>query len=30
VFGTSHSIMPGAKFENYMAMLEAHREGGTY
>jgi len=30
VFGTSHSVMPGARFENYMAMLEAHREQGGY
>jgi len=30
IFGTSHSIMPGAKYENYMAMLEAWGEYGIY
>jgi len=30
IFGTSHSIMPGAKYENYRAALEAHREVGAY
>ncbi len=26
IYGTSHSIMPGARYENYLAMLDAHRE----
>ena len=30
IFGTSHSIMPGAKYANYLAMLEAHKEFGQY
>lgn len=30
IYGTSHSIMPGAKYENYLAMLEAHREFGSH
>jgi len=30
IFATTHSIMPGAKYENYMAMLEAWKEYGVY
>ena len=30
IFGTSHSIMPGAKYENYCAMLEALKKHGVY
>jgi len=30
IFGTSHSIMPGARYENYLAMLEAHKTFGRY
>lgn len=30
VFATSHSIMPGAQYDNYLAMLDAHREWGGY
>jgi len=30
IFATTHSIMPGAKYENYMAMLEACKEYGKY
>lgn len=30
IFGTSHSIMPGAKYENYIAMLEAWKEYGEF
>lgn len=30
ILGSSHSIMPGAKYENYMAVLEANREWGSY
>jgi len=30
IFGTSHSVMPGAKYENYRSMLEAHRTCGGY
>jgi len=30
IFGTSHSVMPDAKCENYMAMLDAHRKFGEY
>ncbi len=30
VFATSHSVMPGIKYENYLAMLEARREFGNY
>lgn len=30
IYGTSHSIMPMAKYDNYRAMLEALKEAGTY
>ncbi|MHC4872855.1 MAG: uroporphyrinogen decarboxylase family protein [Planctomycetota bacterium] len=30
IYGTSHSIMPGTKYENYQAMLDAHSENGSY
>jgi len=30
ILGCSHSLMPGAKYENYLAVLEAHRELGGY
>lgn len=30
IYGTTHSIMPAAKYENYQAMLDAWRECGTY
>jgi len=30
IFGTSHSIMPGSKYENYLAMLDAHKKYGNY
>ncbi len=30
IFGTSRSIMPGAKYENYAAMPEALDEFGRY
>ena len=30
IFATGHSIMPGAKYENYQAMLTAHRKYGNY
>jgi hypothetical protein len=30
IYGTSHSIMPMAKYENYLAMLEALKEAGDY
>lgn len=30
VYGTSHSIMPGTKYENYLATLDAHKECGSY
>ena len=30
VYATSHSIMPGAKHENYLAMLEVLRQEGKY
>lgn len=30
IYATSHSIMPGAKHENYMAMLEVLRQEGNY
>lgn len=30
IFGTSHSIMPGAKWENYMAMIDAWKQHATY
>jgi len=30
IFGTSHSIMPGAKYENYLAALGAHRDFRGY
>lgn len=30
IFGTSHSIMPGARYENYFAMLDAHKKYGNY
>jgi len=30
IFGTSHSVMPGALYENYMAMLEVCRTYGMY
>jgi len=30
IFGTSHSIMPGAKYINYKAMLAALKENGGY
>ncbi|OQA81964.1 MAG: methylcobalamin:coenzyme M methyltransferase [Lentisphaerae bacterium ADurb.Bin242] len=30
IFATSHSIMPGAKYENYTAMLNAHKKYGNY
>lgn len=30
VFSTSHSVMPGARIENYMAMRDACREYGGY
>lgn len=30
IYGTSHSVMPAAKFENYMAMHDAWKECGRY
>jgi len=30
IYGTTHSVMPAAKHENYLAMLEALRECGSY
>lgn len=30
IYGTTHSVMPGAKHENYLAMLDAWREWGRY
>ena len=30
VYATSHSVMPGAQHENYLAMLEVLREEGMY
>lgn len=30
IFGSSHSVMPGSRVENYMAMLAAHSRHGRY
>lgn len=30
IFGTSHSVMPGARYENYAAMLKALEDFGSY
>jgi len=30
IYGTTHSVMPGAKHENYLAMLDAWRECAGY
>jgi len=30
IYGTSHSVMPGAKLENYLAMLDAWRDCRAY
>ena len=30
IFGTSHSLMPRTKYENYLAMLDAHKKYGNY